>query len=169
MTVLWESGVGGPEWMTIYLMNKSADIIIQTPVGETKPIELQEVVMQGTVMAAVMCAKMIDTATENLENVGAGIQYGEVRITSQMFQDEILQSSTTTETTQKAALANEIFQDTNRMRFNMEKSQMMCIPQKQGIEQTVRLNNQEFSRYTQYKYLGDHLHTKNNLDINLEK
>ena len=42
MTVLWESGVRGPEWLTIYLMNKSAEIIIQTPVGETKPIEIQE-------------------------------------------------------------------------------------------------------------------------------
>ena len=30
MTVLWESGVRGPEWMTIYLMNKSAEITIQT-------------------------------------------------------------------------------------------------------------------------------------------
>ena len=40
MTVLWESGVRGPEWMAIYLMNESAEIVIQTPVGETQPIEI---------------------------------------------------------------------------------------------------------------------------------
>ena len=169
MTVLWESGVRGPEWMAIYLMNKSAEIVIQTPVGETQPIEVQEVVMQGTVMAAVMCARLIDTATENLENVGAGVQYGEVRVTTQMFQDDILQSSTNAETTQRAAVANEVFQDTSRMRFNMGKTQMMCIPQKQGQQQTVRINNQDFGRCTQYKYLGDHMHNKNNLDLNIEK
>ena len=169
ITVLWDSGVRGPKWMAIYLMNKSAEIIIQTPVGETQPIEIQEVVMQGTVKAAVMCARLIDTATENLENVGAGVQYGEVRVTTQMFQDDILQSSTNAETTQRAAIANEVFQDTNRMKFNMGKTQMMCIPHKLGQKQAVRINNQEFSRCTQYRYLGDHLHTKNNLDLNLEK
>ena len=83
--------------MAIYLMNKSAKVTIQTPVGETQPIEIQEVVMQGTVKAGVMCAKLIDTDTENIENVVEGIQYGEVRITMQMFQDDILQSSTNTE------------------------------------------------------------------------
>ena len=114
--------------MAIYLMNKSAEMVIQTPVGETQLIEIQEVVMQGTVMAVVMCARLIDTATENLENVGAGVQYGEVRVTTQMFQDDILQSSTNAETTQRAAVANEVFQDTYRMRFNMGKTQMMCIP-----------------------------------------
>ena len=129
----------------------------------------QEVVMQGTVMAAVMCARLIDTATENLENVGAGVQYGKVRVTTQMFQDDILQSSTNEETTQRVAVANEVFQDTNRMGFNMGKTQMMCIPQKQGQQQTVRINNQDFGRCTQYKYLGDHLHNKNNLDLNIEK
>ena len=55
------------------------------------------------------------------------------------------------------------------MRFNLGKMQMMCIPKNQGQKQTVRINNQEFSRCTQYKYLGEHLHTKNNLNINLEK
>ena len=61
----------------------------------------------------------------------------------------------------RAAIANEVFRDTNRMKFNMGKTQMMCIPHKLGQKQTVRINNQEFSRCTQYRYLGDHLHTKN--------
>ena len=85
-------------------------------------------------------------------------------MTTQINQDDILQSSTNADTTHRAAIANEVLQDTNRMRFNMVKTQMMCIPQKQ----TVRINNQGFSRCIQFKYLGGHLHTKNNL-TNLEK
>ena len=45
-------------------MNKSAEIKIETPVGETEPIHIYEVVMQGTVLAALICANMIDTVTD---------------------------------------------------------------------------------------------------------
>ena len=35
MMSLWESGVRGPEWMLIYDMNKTAEIIVETPVEKT--------------------------------------------------------------------------------------------------------------------------------------
>ena len=31
MMSLWESGVRGSEWMLIYEMNKTAEIIVETP------------------------------------------------------------------------------------------------------------------------------------------
>ena len=70
----------GPEWILIYEMNKTAEIVVQTPVGMTEAFQINEVVMQGTVMAAIMCAKLIDTAKEIVETGGGGIQYGDVRI-----------------------------------------------------------------------------------------
>ena len=33
----------------------------------------------------------------------------------------------------------------------------------------IRINNQEMSSCSQYKYLGDNLNCKNNLDVNIEK
>ena len=91
MVSLWESGVGGPGWILIYEMNKIAEIVVETPMGVTEAFQINKVVMQGTVMATIMCAKLIDTAKEIAETGGDGIQHGEVRIPTQMFQDDILQ------------------------------------------------------------------------------
>ena len=51
-------------------MNKHAEITIETPVNETEPIKMYEVVLQGTVLAAMICVNMIDTVTETLNDAG---------------------------------------------------------------------------------------------------
>ena len=77
------------EWMLIFKMNKTAEIVVETPVGKTEPFQIN-VVMQGIVMAGIMCAKLIDTAKKIVETGGGGVQYGETGIPSQMVQDDIL-------------------------------------------------------------------------------
>ena len=69
MMSVWESGVRGPEWILIYEMNKTAEIVVETPVGMTEAFQINEIVMQVTVMAPIMCAKLIDTAKEKPEEV----------------------------------------------------------------------------------------------------
>ena len=169
MTRLWESGVQGPTWRIIYEMNKSAEIKIETPVGETEPIQIHEVVMQGTVLAALICANMIDTVTETIKNVGGGIKFGRTKITSLIFQDDILQPAVTEDRARRAAMACETFQDANRMRFNMKKTQMMTLRAKKGNGNKIQINKQEMTECTEYKYLGDHLNEKNNYKTTIEK
>ena len=57
-----------------------------TPVGKTEAVQINEVVMQATVMAGIMCSKLIDSAKEIVETGGGGVQCGEVRIPTQVFQ-----------------------------------------------------------------------------------
>ena len=150
-------------------MNKSAEIKIETPVGETEPIQIHEVVMQGTVLAALICANMIDTVTETIKNVGGGIKFGRTKITSLIFQDDILQPAVTEDRARRAAMACETFQDANRMRFNMKKTQMMTLRAKKGNGNKIQINKQEMTECTEYKYLGDHLNEKNNYKTTIEK
>ena len=74
-----------------------------------------------------MCAKLIDTAKEIVETGGGGIQYSEVRIPTQMFQDDILQTSVNDRISIKTEAANKLFQNANSMKFNMQKSQVMMV------------------------------------------
>ena len=136
--------------------------------GKTEAFQINEVVMQGTVMAGIMCAKLIDTAKEIVET--GGVQYGEIKIPSQMFQDDIFQTSVNDRISVKTAAANEFFQNANRMKFNMQKSQMMMVHKKKLPKLLgIRINNQEMASCSLYKYLGDNINCKNNLDVNLEK
>ena len=114
--------------------------------------------------------KLIDTAKEIVETGGGGAQYGEIRISSQMFQDDILQTSINDRISVKTAAANKLFQNANRMKFNMQKSQVMMVHKKKLPKlPDIRINNQEIGSCSQYKYLGDNLNCKNNLDVNIEK
>ena len=50
-----EAGMGEREIQMLYILNKRVEITIQTPVGETKEIEVKELVKQGTVFGPLMC------------------------------------------------------------------------------------------------------------------
>ena len=138
--------------------------------GKTEPSQINKVVMQGTVMAGMMCAKLIDTGKEIVETGGGGVQYGEIRISALMFQDYILQTSINDRISVKTAAANELFQNANRMKFNMQKSQVMMVHKRKLPKlPDIRINSQEMGSCSQYKYLGDNLNCKTNLDVNIEK
>ena len=93
-----------------------------------------------------------------METGGGGVQYGEIRIPSHMFQDDILQTSLNDRISVKTAAVNELFQNTNRMKFNMQ------VPSDDGAKlpklPAIRINNQEMGSCLQYKYLGDILNCK---------
>ena len=87
-----------------------------------------------------------------------------------MFQDDILQTSVNDRILVKTAASNELFQIANRLKFNMQKSQVMMVHKKKLPKlPDIRINNQEMGSCSQYKYLGDNINCKNNLDVNLEK
>ena len=50
-----EAGMREREIQMLYSLNKKAEIKIQTPVGETKEIEVKELVKQGTVLGPLLC------------------------------------------------------------------------------------------------------------------
>ena len=51
MLDLWQAGVRGKIWRTIYLINKTADIRIKIPMGLTNNTEIGETLKQGSVLA----------------------------------------------------------------------------------------------------------------------
>jgi len=52
---MYEAGAREKEIAYIYRLNRQCEIIINTPVGETNPIEIGEIVKQGTVLEPQMC------------------------------------------------------------------------------------------------------------------
>ena len=52
---LWKAGMREREVMMIYEMNKLAKIVINTPIGNTKEIEVSDIVRQGTIFGPKLC------------------------------------------------------------------------------------------------------------------
>ena len=80
MVSLRDAGVQGPEWRTIFELNCDAEIAIITPLGTTDILRVGEVVMQGSVLAAIMCGKLIDEIAKCLELAGGGTHFEKVPV-----------------------------------------------------------------------------------------
>ena len=70
----------------------------------------------------------------------------------------------------KSTIACEVFQKTNKMSFNMKKSQIMMVKKRGKTEKSnTTLNGQPMSECDQYCYLGDNIDGRNSPKANLEK
>ena len=63
---LWKAGTRTDDAYMIYKMNEKANAQIDTPIGKTDPIELQEIVRQGTIYGPKICG----TSTDKINKIG---------------------------------------------------------------------------------------------------
>ena len=70
-----------------YEINKTSNIVADTPVGKTSSTTLEEVVKQGTVFGLIMCRASQSRINEIQEAVK--YQYGKVEIGMPVFMDDI--------------------------------------------------------------------------------
>ena len=55
----------------LYEMNKKAEIIVDTTVGQTESISIKEIVKQGSIFGPIMCC----ATTSRVNNIGKTVQY----------------------------------------------------------------------------------------------
>ncbi len=60
MIDLWESGVRGTLWQMIYELNSVSKVVVRTPLGPTDEFCANQIVKQGTILAARVCANTVD-------------------------------------------------------------------------------------------------------------
>ena len=72
---------------SLYGINKTSNIVADTPVGKTSSITLEEVVKQGTEFDTIMCCASPSRINEIQEAVK--YQYGKVEIGMPVFMDDI--------------------------------------------------------------------------------
>ena len=61
--------LGSQEAKLVYELNKKARITVKTPVGETNPIEVEEITKQGTLYGPILC----DINTDKVNSIGTKI------------------------------------------------------------------------------------------------
>ena len=68
-------------------MNKKAEIIVDTTVGQTESISIKEIVKQGSILGPIMCC----ATTSRVNNIGETVQYsyGKVDIGMSVYMDDI--------------------------------------------------------------------------------
>ena len=75
MNDLWEASINDDKFALIYKMNEKCSVSVKTPVGETDKFELNEIEMQGSVLAPFKCSVQTDSIAKYCYCYKKGIFY----------------------------------------------------------------------------------------------
>ena len=85
---LWRSGMNSHDANIIYLMNKNAKIVVETPVGETKEFNVRNTVKQGTIYGPLICSKEMELVNK-INEKAVTIYSPTLEIESLIYVDDI--------------------------------------------------------------------------------
>ena len=72
---------------SLHEINKISNTVVDTPVGKTSSITVEEVVKQGTIFAPIMCC--VSTSRVYTIQESVKYQYGKIEIGMPVFMDDI--------------------------------------------------------------------------------
>ena len=81
-------GVGGKRIALIKELNKTADIVVKTPVGNTEEFTVNNIVKQGTVLGPLLCSASTAECCDEHSEGGASV--GSCIVRSLAYVDDIL-------------------------------------------------------------------------------
>ena len=161
-------GVSERDAIMLYLMNQEANIVINTPIGTTQEITIQEVVRQGTVYGPVFCC----ASTVKVNDIGESVveECGKTRVGMIVFMDDI---NTTTKISNniRSSIRNcRKMEIEKKYTFGLKKTKYMIIDDKDPTEKIEEeLEKGIVQRTTEYKYVGIYINEKGNLDLHKQK
>ena len=85
-TEMYNLGYSPDTIRSLYEINKTLNIVVNTPVGKTSNITVKEVVKQGTIFGPILCCA--STSRVNKIEDAVKCQYGKVEISMSVFMDD---------------------------------------------------------------------------------
>ena len=167
--------LGPHEAKLLYQLNKKANITIQTPVGETDQIAVEEITKQGTLYGPILCDintdKVNKIGVKNINTIGPHIE-----CEASIYVDDIEQAGSHVNTVERTAKNCVAMEDQRKFTFNneVEKTAFMIInpkkkSQKLQLQQLeTKVKRGDIKRTTEYKFLGEWYTEKGNWDKSIE-
>ena len=145
-------------------MNIKATVTIKTPLGDTDPLFLSNVVKQGTVLGPVLDNCSLD----KLFTDSIGYSFGSVQIKSVEFVDDLADQNRDKHSALASNAVLEAIQHEERSTFSAEKCELLKIYSKDGT--CLKVNGRSMKQVDVACYLGDYFNRQgNNLDLCKER
>ena len=165
--------LGEHEAKLFYNLNRRAKITIQTPVGDTNPIEVKEITKQGTIYGPILCDintdKVNSIGTKNITTIGPDIE-----CMSLIYVDDIEHGGSHLKSIERAASNCNSMEQLRKYIFNneVEKTAFMIIKPKKGSKNIEELETQvkrgKIKRTREYKYVGNWYNEKYNHETSIK-
>ena len=148
----------------IYKMNKKAEIIVDTTVGQTGSISIKEIVKQGSIFRPIMCY----ATTSRVNNIGETVQYSyeKVDIGMSVYMDDIATAGGTAEI-RKGKRNCAKMEKEKKMRYGVKNTKYMMVKTGKEIVQE-KVQPGAVSKTETYHYLGITINEEGNLEERLK-
>ena len=147
---------------SLYEINKTSNIVVDTPVGKTSSITVEEVVKQGTIFGPIMCCA--STSRVNGIQEAVKYQYGKVEIGMPVFMDDIAAVGTA-DNIRKGIQNCRRMEIEKKMMYGLKKTKYMVINTGKEPEEVIeeRVKEGIVQETDIYKYLGMVINKSGNL------
>ena len=168
---LWRCGTDIRDCMMIRKLNEKAEVVVRTPVGNTQPFTLHNIVRQGSVYGPQICISSMDKI--NLVGKDVVTFYGpELPIRAGVFVDDVNGAGEVT--TANSVIYNcNILEERKKMTFSIKngKTEYMVIgANKSGIESiTNEVKSGKLERVKEHIALGTWYDETGKYGINIKK
>ena len=135
----------------LYEMNKKAEIIVDTTVGQTESISIKEIVKQGSIFGPIMCC----ATTSRVNNIGATVQYsyGKVDIGISVYMDDIAAAGGIAEIRKGIRNCAKMEKEMN-MRYGPKKVKYMMVKTEGEEIVQEKVKSGAVQKTQTYHYLG---------------
>ena len=164
--------VGAKEAMDIYRMNEKGNAIVNTPIGNIGPIEVNGIVRQGTIMGPKLCCintdKINTIGRKCITTIGPN-----VKTETLIYVDDIQNASSNVEQLEKVVINLQCMEETKGYIFNndVNKTAILIINKKKNKKYNIELNikNGLIKQTNDYKYLGEWYNVKGDHSTSIAK
>ena len=166
---MWKAGHCIQDSAMVYKLNKEANVVIETPVGTSKEIEINEVVRQGTIYGPQLCCISTDKVN-NMLNKPSYIYSSNINIEALTYVDDIASAGGSGIIIRTIQNCHEM-ERKKKFTFNVTKSNYMVMNTGKDIEIkiTEEVKNGQLQKVKEYKYLGVWINEGNNFVTNIRK
>ena len=157
---LYKAGVQNRNLNILFSGNSKTRMCVRTSVGDTDRIQLNHVLMQGSVPAGFLCSNQIAKHSNNMYNDGSVYMYmNEVPIPPLAMVDDIVTISQCDSVEGiKMNAQTDTFVKTNKLECQVAKGKCQWVHiGPDTCSSKFIVNNKELERADNYKYLGDEI------------
>ena len=156
---LYDSGIISRNLNLLYEGNRKTRMCVETTFGISERVELNNVVMQGSVPGGLFCSNQLSKLCNKLYSEGNVYMYkGQVPIPPLAMVDDVVSANRCNSTD---ALTSNIKTDTfiqRKMESQVGEGKCQWVHRGEGeCKSTYHANNVEITQTDTYKYLGDHV------------
>ena len=164
--VLNKNGVDGKNLSMVKKLNSQLTASVQTRYGPTREIEIRDSIRQGGVLSVIEYAILIDEISKEIRKRGLGLmtKTGN-KVDSLLWMDDVCLIHFDQEKLQEILNVTNYVAQKYHIEFGAAKCKVVKIGK--GTKSEIRLNNQILEEVTSYKYLGELINNKGNLEDHL--